>query len=244
MWRSSTPRINLLSPPTPQVLLFAILAVEIKRKAPTAHTCLEIVKARWGTPAHITFFVFCILTNIIVTSMLILGGAATMQALTGAWGGRGVLPVRTVRAGGEGGGCVGCALHATVHERLLLAGRRARTWPPECPHAAPSQGLPAAAWPHTCLPPHQPSACMHSIRPALSRPAPAPTPCPSCVVPCAGMNLYAASILIPVGVMFYTAHGGLRASYLASWANTSTIYIALCIFAFMVYASGIVSLLP
>jgi hypothetical protein len=29
-----------------QVLLFAILAVEIKRKAPTAHTCLEIVKVR------------------------------------------------------------------------------------------------------------------------------------------------------------------------------------------------------
>jgi Na+/proline symporter len=32
---------------TVQVLLFAVLAVEIKRKAPTTHTCLEIVKARW-----------------------------------------------------------------------------------------------------------------------------------------------------------------------------------------------------
>lgn len=59
---------------TVQVLLFAILAVEIKRKAPTTHTCLEIVKARWGTTAHIVFLVFCLLTNIIVTSMLILGG--------------------------------------------------------------------------------------------------------------------------------------------------------------------------
>jgi len=68
---------------TIQVLLFAVLAVEIKRKAPTAHTCLEIVKARWGTVAHITFLVFCILTNLIVTSMLILGGAATTKALTG-----------------------------------------------------------------------------------------------------------------------------------------------------------------
>lgn len=57
-----------------QVLLFAILAVEIKRKAPTTHTCLEIVKARWGTTAHLVFLVFCLITNIIVTSMLILGG--------------------------------------------------------------------------------------------------------------------------------------------------------------------------
>lgn len=53
------------------------------------------------------------------------------------------------------------------------------------------------------------------------------------------MDLYAAAMLIPVGVMFYTAHGGLRASYLAAWANTGTIFIALVIFVFMVYASGI-----
>lgn len=68
---------------TVQVLLFAILAVEIKRKAPTTHTCLEIVKIRWGTTAHIVFLVFCLLTNIIVTSMLILGGASVVTALTG-----------------------------------------------------------------------------------------------------------------------------------------------------------------
>lgn len=66
---------------TVQVLLFAILAVEIKRKAPTTHTCLEIVKARWGTPAHLVFLVFALLTNIIVTSMLILGGAWWMLLL-------------------------------------------------------------------------------------------------------------------------------------------------------------------
>jgi Na+/proline symporter len=67
------------------VLLFAVLAVEIKRKAPTIHTVLEIVKARWGTAAHITFLVFCLLTNIVVTSMLILGGAKVVEALTGEW---------------------------------------------------------------------------------------------------------------------------------------------------------------
>ena len=33
---------------TIQVLLFGILAIEIKRKCPNAHTMLEIVDARWG----------------------------------------------------------------------------------------------------------------------------------------------------------------------------------------------------
>jgi Na+/proline symporter len=68
---------------TIQVLLFAVLAIEIKRKAPTAHTVLEIIKARWGVPAHLVFLVFCSLTNLIVTGMLILGGAAVVTALTG-----------------------------------------------------------------------------------------------------------------------------------------------------------------
>ena len=60
-------------------------AVEIKRKAPTAHTVLEIVRARWGTTAHLVFLVFCLLTNIIVTAMLILGGSAVVSALTGVY---------------------------------------------------------------------------------------------------------------------------------------------------------------
>ncbi|EIE20547.1 urea active transporter-like protein [Coccomyxa subellipsoidea C-169] len=68
---------------TVQILLFGILAIEIKRKAPTAHTVLEIVNARWGRAAHLTFFVFCIMTNILVTAMLLLGGAAVINALTG-----------------------------------------------------------------------------------------------------------------------------------------------------------------
>lgn len=68
---------------TIQVILFSMLAVLVKRRAPTAHTFLEIVRARWGTPAHVVFTVFALLTNIIVTSMLILGGSATVNALTG-----------------------------------------------------------------------------------------------------------------------------------------------------------------
>jgi len=68
---------------TIQVLLFGVLAISLKTVAPNAHTVCEIVNARWGKTAHITFLFFCFMANIIVTSMLLLGGAATVEALTG-----------------------------------------------------------------------------------------------------------------------------------------------------------------
>lgn len=68
---------------TVQVILFSTLAVLVKLRAPTAHTFLEIIRARWGLVAHIIFLCFALLTNFIVTSMLILGGSATVSALTG-----------------------------------------------------------------------------------------------------------------------------------------------------------------
>lgn len=68
---------------TIQVLLFGVLAISLKTVAPRAHTFLEIVNARWGTKAHLTFMFFGFCANIIVTSMLLLGGAATVEALTG-----------------------------------------------------------------------------------------------------------------------------------------------------------------
>ncbi|KAL4252377.1 sodium:solute symporter (SSF) family protein [Abortiporus biennis] len=68
---------------TVQVLLFAQLAAKLKLNAPYAHTWLEIVAARWGTVAHLVFMFFGLATNIIVSSMLILGGSATVTALTG-----------------------------------------------------------------------------------------------------------------------------------------------------------------
>jgi len=48
---------------------------------------------------------------------------------------------------------------------------------------------------------------------------------------------YAAAFLIPVGVMLYTAHGGLKATFIAAWGHVAVIYIALCIFAFLIYAA-------
>jgi urea-proton symporter len=68
---------------TIQVLLFGVLAIKLKKVSPSAHTVCEIVNARWGRTAHKTFLFFCFCANIIVTSMLLLGGAATVEALTG-----------------------------------------------------------------------------------------------------------------------------------------------------------------
>ncbi|TFK50521.1 urea transporter [Heliocybe sulcata] len=59
------------------------LAAKLKLNAPHAHTWLEIVGARWGTVAHSVFMFFGLATNIIVSSMLILGGSATVTDLTG-----------------------------------------------------------------------------------------------------------------------------------------------------------------
>ncbi|KIM24913.1 hypothetical protein M408DRAFT_228455 [Serendipita vermifera MAFF 305830] len=68
---------------TIQVLLFAQLAAKLKLNAPNAHTFLEIIGERWGTVAHLIFLFFGLATNIVVSSMLCLGGSATVTALTG-----------------------------------------------------------------------------------------------------------------------------------------------------------------
>ncbi|KAL1315857.1 urea-proton symporter DUR3-like isoform X1 [Arachis hypogaea] len=120
---------------TIQVLLFGVMAIEIKRKAPHAHTVCEIVKARWGTAAHIVFLFFCFLTNIIVTAMLLLGGSAVVNALT-------------------------------------------------------------------------------------------------------GVNIYAASFLIPLGVIVYTLAGGLKATFLASYIHSVIVHIVLVLFVYLVYTAS------
>ncbi|KAK9007765.1 hypothetical protein V6N11_074683 [Hibiscus sabdariffa] len=120
---------------TIQVLLFGVMAIEIKRKAPYAHTVCEIVKARWGTATHIVFLTFCLMTNIIVTAMLLLGGSAVVNALT-------------------------------------------------------------------------------------------------------GVNIYAASFLIPLGVIVYTLAGGLKATFLASYIHSVIVHVVLVIFVYLVYTAS------
>ena len=66
-----------------QVVLFAILAIELKRKSPMSHTFPEMINSRFGKSSHKVFLSFAFLKNIIVTAMLVLGGAAVVNALTG-----------------------------------------------------------------------------------------------------------------------------------------------------------------
>lgn len=120
---------------TVQIILFGILAVEVKRKAPKAHTILEIIRARWGTAAHCVFAFFCVLTICIVTGMLLLGGSAVINAIT-------------------------------------------------------------------------------------------------------GMDIYAAAFLIPIGVILYTAIGGLKATFMSSYIHTVYIYVVLCVFSITVYGTS------
>lgn len=68
---------------TVQIILFATIAIELKKKAPGAHTYLEIVRARYGPVAHFTYLFFAVCTNILVTAMLLTGGSAVVKDLTG-----------------------------------------------------------------------------------------------------------------------------------------------------------------
>lgn len=66
-----------------QVILFSILAIDLKRKAPMIHTFTELINARFGKNSHKVFLFFGLMTNTIVTAMLVLGAAAVVNSLTG-----------------------------------------------------------------------------------------------------------------------------------------------------------------
>ncbi len=60
-----------------------MMASKTKLNAPFAHTYLQIIRERWGTKLHVVHIFFGLATNILVGSMLILGGSATVHQLTG-----------------------------------------------------------------------------------------------------------------------------------------------------------------
>lgn len=66
-----------------QIILFATIAIELKRRAPNAHTFLEVIRTRYGSVTHVVYIVFGLVTNILVTSMLLTGGSAVVTFLTG-----------------------------------------------------------------------------------------------------------------------------------------------------------------
>ncbi|KAF5022456.1 hypothetical protein F66182_5492 [Fusarium sp. NRRL 66182] len=68
---------------TVQIILFATIAIELKRRAPNAHTFLEVIRARYGRVTHCVYICFGLFTNILVTAMLLTGGSAVITSLTG-----------------------------------------------------------------------------------------------------------------------------------------------------------------
>lgn len=68
---------------TIQITFFAVVALEIKRKAPGAHTILEVVQARFGKVAHWVMLFYAMGTNVIISAMLLLGGCQAINVITG-----------------------------------------------------------------------------------------------------------------------------------------------------------------
>ncbi|KAI9683247.1 MAG: urea active transporter [Bathelium mastoideum] len=66
-----------------QILMFAVIAIKIKANAPGAHTFPEIVLARHGKIAHITYLFNGLATNMLVGACLVLGGSQVVAALSG-----------------------------------------------------------------------------------------------------------------------------------------------------------------
>jgi len=68
---------------TSQILLFSLIAIKIKTNAPGAHTFPEIILAKHGRAAHLTYLFFGWATNMLVGACLVLGGAQCVAALSG-----------------------------------------------------------------------------------------------------------------------------------------------------------------
>lgn len=68
---------------TIQILLFSVIAVKVKQNAPRCHTFLEIIERRYGAGVHFLFMFFAMATNLLVSTQLLLGGSAVVNALTG-----------------------------------------------------------------------------------------------------------------------------------------------------------------
>lgn len=118
-----------------QILLFALIAIKIKSNAAGAHTFPEIVLARHGKVAHITYLFNGLATNLLVGACLVLGGSQVVAAIS-------------------------------------------------------------------------------------------------------GMNVYAACWLIPLVVAAYVIAGGLRSTFIADYVHTVILFLAILIFAFLMYATS------
>ncbi|KAL4910375.1 hypothetical protein BDW74DRAFT_165433 [Aspergillus multicolor] len=65
------------------ILTFAVLAIELKRKALNAHTFLELVKHRYGAPGHIVLAIYSLIYQIFISVNLLVGGTSIFHLTTG-----------------------------------------------------------------------------------------------------------------------------------------------------------------
>lgn len=65
------------------ICAFGWLAIQAKRRVPNAHTLLELIRARYGTFAHILWIVLCLLNNFLNFSSMLVGASAAISYLTG-----------------------------------------------------------------------------------------------------------------------------------------------------------------
>lgn len=63
-----------------QMLLFSMVSVQLKIRAPGAKTFLQVIKARFGTRTHKIFCGFALMTNLVVTAMLMLGAISQLSS--------------------------------------------------------------------------------------------------------------------------------------------------------------------
>jgi len=66
---------------TIQIIIFSILSIMLKTRAPGAKTFLQVIKARFGKGTHLVFCTFAFLTNLIVMASLTIAGTAVLNSL-------------------------------------------------------------------------------------------------------------------------------------------------------------------
>merc|ERR1712168_1149488 len=66
---------------TIQIIIFSILSIMLKTRAPGAKTFLQVIKARFGRGTHLVFCTFAFLTNLIVMMSLTIAGTAVLNSL-------------------------------------------------------------------------------------------------------------------------------------------------------------------
>lgn len=66
-----------------QIIIFAVAAIELKRKAPNAHTFQEIVRVRYGKGAHLVMCAYSFIQQLFYTANLLINGASVFSNITG-----------------------------------------------------------------------------------------------------------------------------------------------------------------